>query len=73
MELRCCTGAILMSVLPLAERHGDRRFGDVLPRLRYDRCRVNPAHVYLRAGQPWNHIGGAPPAWVIELIAGPRP
>jgi len=60
-------------VLPgrlLLRDYGDRTFGQVLAKLRCQKCRKRPAPVFLCAG----HRGftmGAPADWAIELVPAP--
>jgi len=66
LELQCCKGTVLVPVRLLATQFRDATFGQVLPRLRCDRCGKKPAEIYLCAGHR-RHQGGAPADWAIEL------
>jgi hypothetical protein len=67
LELNCCRGQSVLPVRLLLRDHGDRTFGQVLSRLRCQKCRKPPAPVYLCAGHR-EFTMGAPADWAIELV-----
>lgn len=72
LELTCCRGQSVYPLRLLVQRHGDRTFAELLPRLRCRQCKSPPAPVYLCAGHR-QHCHGAPPDWAIELVPVPPP
>lgn len=53
----------------LAQRHGNRTFVDVVPRLRCKQCGKPPHEVYLVAGHHRTfRSGGPPPDWSLPLV-----
>jgi hypothetical protein len=71
LELHCCKGVVIWPVRLLATKHGDLTFGQVIARLRCERCGGRPAQVYLCAGHRV-HVSGAAADWAIELVPTPR-
>ena len=73
LEMRCgsCGSTVLFPTKLLAERHGNKTFGEVLGRVKCGRCGKPPESVYLCAGNRNRH-GGPPADWAIELLTPSR-
>ena len=71
LEMRCaaCKSTVIYPTKLLAERFGNRTFGEVLGRMKCKRCAVAPESVYLCAGHRTRN-GGPPADWSIQLVPG---
>ena len=69
LDLACsCGSSVMYPCKLLAQRHGNRTFVDVVPRLVCKQCRKRPSIVYLVAGfhRTIGH-GGPQPDWSLPL------
>jgi hypothetical protein len=71
LELHCCHGSTLIPFRLLAQRRGQEKLRDTLPRLRCKTCGKPPATAYLNETHHRTDVHGAPPGWSVQLIPAP--
>ena len=73
LEVRCpCSPHMIqLAARTLTERHGNRRFRDILGALRCSKCRGKPGPVYLVAGFHRTFARGPGADWALELVPAP--